>query len=64
MNFKDRKFSQSIYLTHPFLLSSGPFTNEGQARGEGKNVAQLRVIYEAPTMDNGASSMRLQPAER
>lgn len=27
-------------------------------------MAQLRVIYEAPTMDNGASSIRLQPAER
>ena len=73
MNYKDRKFSQSIYLTHPFLLSSGPFTNEGQAGGggggggeagvEGEDVAQLRVIHEAPTMDNGASSIRLQPAE-
>ena len=67
MNFKDRKFSQSIYLAHPFLLSSGPFTNEGQAGGwgeEGEDLAQLRFIYEAPTMDNGASSIRLQPAER
>ena len=27
-------------------------------------MAQLKVIYEAPTMDNGASSIRLQPAER
>jgi hypothetical protein len=27
-------------------------------------VAQLKVIYEAPTMDNGASSILLQLAER
>jgi len=42
MNFKDRKFSQSIYLTHPFLLSSGPFTNEGQTGGGGGAAAVRR----------------------
>ena len=36
----------------------------GDGGEEGEDVAQLRVIYEAPTMDNGASCIRQQPAER
>jgi len=45
------------------------FYQRGSGRGgggggeEGEDVAQLKVIYEAPTMDNGTSSIRLQPAE-
>jgi hypothetical protein len=42
MNFKDRKFAQSIYLTHPFLLSSGPFTTvrTGGARRGRRGAAE------------------------